>query len=324
MPRAARLDLAALDALAAGQHRCVTLAQLASVGVPTSTIAHRTRPLAGTWTRLLPGVVLLHRGTPTADELASAAILYGGAGAVLTGLESLRRHGLRRLSSTALVEVLIPDDRRRVSARFVVSERTVRMPAPRMVGGFPCAPVPRALVDAGRRLQRLDDVRAMTAEAIQRRLSSQDALLKEIRLAQRRGTARIRLVGSEIVGGIRSSAEADVRQVLLDEGFPPALWNHDLLTADGELIGCPDAWFDEEAVALEVDSREWHLDPQGWERTQRKRARCARFGIPTVPVTPQQLRLRRGQFLGDLHHALEAGKSRPRPDVRAVMRSQAA
>ncbi len=190
--------------------------------------------------------------------------------------------------------------------------------------GIPCTAVPRALVDACRRLPLLDVVRAMVAEAIQRRMCSQQALLEEVRLAQRRRTARVRLVSSEIVGGIRSAMEGDARRFLLDEGFPAALWNHDIVTSDGEFVGCPDAWFDVEAVALEVDSREWHLSPEGWERTQRKRARFARFGVTTIPLTPRRLYREREGLIADIRGALDRASTRPRPDVFAVLRSQAA
>lgn len=323
MPRRSRVDVVALDALAATQHRCVSLAQLSEVGMPTSTTAYRTRPSGGSWSRPLPGVVLLHRGTPTADERAAAALLYAGPGSVLTGVESLRRHGLRRLPTTDLVHVLVPDDRRRVSAQFVVCERTERLPRPTAGIALPTATLARSLVDASRRTLVLDLVRAMVAEAVQRRLCPQGHILEEVRLAQRRGSARVRLVAGEIVGGIRSVVEADARAVLRRGGLPPALWNHDLVTPSGELVGCPDAWFDDEGVALEIDSREWHLDPQGWERTQLRRARFASFGVISVPITPQRLR-EPESVLRDLRATLAAARRRPRPDVRAVLRSQAA
>lgn len=324
MPRAARVDLTALNALASAQNNCVLLSQLHELGVPGSTVAYRTRPTGGPWRRLLPGTVLLHRGTPTPDELATAGLLYAGDGAMLTGLTSLRLQGLRRLPPTGQVHVLIPDERRRASTGFVVCERTRRMPAQHDARAMACAPLSRALVDASRHLEVLSTVRAMTAEAVQRRLCKEQDLLDEIRLGQRRRTAGIRLVGHEIVGGIRSAMEAGVRQFLLDAGFPPALWNHDILTSAGELIGCPDAWFDDVGLALEVDSREWHLDPQGWERTQAKRARFARFGIPTLPITPKRFYLERGDLAADIHGALRQARANPRPDVIAVMRSQAA
>lgn len=324
MPRRSRIDTEALDALSASQHQCVSLGQLAQIGMPPASTAYRTRPTGGSWTRLLPGVVLLHRGTPTADERASASLLYAGDDTILTGLESLRRHGLRRLPTPEVVHVLLPADRRRVSVGFVVCERTRRLPPRATDRTLPYASVARSLVDASRRAPRLDTVRAMVAEAVQHRLCSQADLLEEVRRAQRRGTARVRLVAEEIVGGIRSVAEADARLVLERGGLPPALWNHDIVTPDGQFIGCPDAWFDEEGVALEIDSREWHLDPQGWERTQAKRARFASHGVLSVPVTPRRLRERPLEVVRQTLSTLEAARRRPRPDVLAIMRSQAA
>ena len=325
MTRRAKTDLAALDALAAPQHRCLTLAQLRAAGVPSGTVAGRTRPIDGRWTRVLPGVVLLHRGEPTRDERASAALLYAGPGSVLTGVESLWRQGLRRTPAVVPdIHVLIPHDRRRVSVAFVVCERTGRLARASAVGGYPCTPVARALVDASRRCPDLGSVRAATAEAVQRRMCAQQDLLDEVAWAQRRGTARIRLVAQEIVGGVRSAVEADFRQLVLAAGLPAALYNHDVVTSDGELVGCPDAWFDDAALAVEVDSREWHLDPEGWERTQSKRARFARFGVATIPVTPRRLYRERADLVADLRGALRRAAVAPRPDVSAVMRSQAA
>ncbi len=267
---------------------------------------------------------MLHRGTPTADERSSAALLYAGPSAVLTGSDSLRRQGVRHLPAANFVHVLVPEDRRRVSVGFVVCERTQRLPVPHTARGLPTASVARSLVDAARRTDRLVEVRAMVAGAVQQRRCTQVDLLTEVRLAQRRGTSRVRLVAAEIVGGIRSVAEADAHRVLTRGGLPPALWNHDVVTPAGELIGCPDAWFDEEGVALEVDSREWHLDPLGWERTQAKRARFASFGVITVPVTPRRLHEQPQEVVREMIATLASARRRPRPDVRAVMRSQAA
>lgn len=324
MPRRTKADLIAIDEWGRQQHRCLTLTQLAAAGWGEGSIAYRTRPQNGSWTRLLPGVVLLHRGTPTADERATSALLYAGDGALLTGIEALRRHGLRRLPDDRQVHVLVPHERRRTSHGLAVVERTRRLPDPVCAGGLPCSPLPRALVDACRRIPHLDQVRALTAEAVQRRLCSEQAILVELRAAQRRRTAALRVVAGEITGGIRSVAESDFRSFLASAGFPVPLWNHDLITGDGTFVGCPDAWFDEHGVAAEVDSREWHMDPAGWERTQRRRARFARFGIPTVPVTPRRLYRDRDELARDLWGALEGSQGRPRPDVRAVMRSQAA
>ena len=41
------------------------------------------------------------------------------------------------------------------------------------------------------------------------------------------------------------------------------MFNARLLTADGDFIASPDAWWSREGVAVEIDSREWHLNPAG-------------------------------------------------------------
>jgi len=37
--------------------------------------------------------------------------------------------------------------------------------------------------------------------------------------------------------------------------------------ADAVFLAMPDAWWPAAGVAVEVDSREWHLSPADWERT---------------------------------------------------------
>lgn len=324
MPPRARADFDTIARTAAAQQRCLTLAQLAAAGMGPGSVSHRTRPDGGCWTRLLPGIVVLHRGTPTADERAAAALLYAGEGAVLTGAEALRRIGLHPRSPDARVHVLIPADRRRASASFAVCERTRELPRPSADrAGFPVAPVGRALVDAARLVGSLGDTRAVVAEAVQRRLVRDHELAAEIRRGQRRRTAGIRLVAAEIIDGVRSAAEADFRSLVHGAGLRP-VWNHDLLTDDGEFVACPDAWFDDYGLAVEVESRRWHATPEGWERSQRKLATYAAHGISVLPVLPSRVRDEPGTVLRDLRLALDAAAGRPRPAVRAVLRSQAA
>jgi hypothetical protein len=324
MPRRGRIDHDAIAATAAAQHRCITLSQLAEAGMGPGSVADRTRPVGGRWTRLLPGVVLLHTGRPSADERAHAALLYGGPDAVLTGAEALRRWSLHPEPTDDRVHLLVPDPRRRKDAGYVICERTTSMPASvRDRSGLPLAPVARALVDGARHQPSLVRTRAVVAEAVQRRLVREEEVLQAISKGQRRRTARIRLVAAEILAGVRSVAEADFRTLVLRAGHRP-LWNHDLLLPDGEFLACPDAWFDDAGLAVEVDSRTWHMTPEGWERTQRKLAAYARNGIPVMPVTPARLRADGAAVLRDLDAALTAASRAPRPDVRAVMRSQAA
>ena len=42
------------------------------------------------------------------------------------------------------------------------------------------------------------------------------------------------------------------------------------LYVGSEFVAVPDAWWPDVGVAVEVESREWHLSPEDWERTMRR------------------------------------------------------
>jgi very-short-patch-repair endonuclease len=52
----------------------------------------------------------------------------------------------------------------------------------------------------------------------------------------------------------------------------------------------PDGYIEEARLALEVDSREFHLTPDDWERTLNHHNRLAAAGILVLHFTPKQIR----------------------------------
>ena len=73
----------------------VSVRRLVGLGVPERTVYARCRP-GGPWQLLLPATVLLSNGEPTRDQLVTAALVYAGGDAMVTGLEACRRLGVRR------------------------------------------------------------------------------------------------------------------------------------------------------------------------------------------------------------------------------------
>jgi hypothetical protein len=69
---------------------------------------------------------------------------------------------------------------------------------------------------------------------------------------------------------------------------------------------------------VEVDSREWHLSPQDWERTLRRSTRMGALGINVMHVTPQRIRTEAAIVAAEIRSALEAGRARPRLAVRTL------
>lgn len=83
--------------------------------------AWRWRLQAGRWTSLLPGVVVLHNGPPTEEQVLWAAVLGAGPRAALTGDAALRAWGMR-LEAPQVLHLATPGDVRRAPHRLRLGE----------------------------------------------------------------------------------------------------------------------------------------------------------------------------------------------------------
>jgi hypothetical protein len=287
-------------------------------GISRGTITRRTQP-GGPWRPLLPAIVLLHNGPPTRDDMRRAALLHAGPGAILTGSDALELHGMRRMPPpTGLIHVLIPANRRRVGAGKLLVERTDRLPAPAR-GKWPLAPIERAALDLVRRSRDRDVVRAVLAEVVQRGRTTPARLVAELEAGSDRGTALPREVLAAVSDGIRSVAEAKARELLRRGGLPQPMWNARLVDArTGRFIAVADAWFDEVALAWEIDSYEFHLGPADYERTMERRVAMTAVGISVVAHSPKRVIDQGTQVLRDLASNLGQAAARPRPPIRAI------
>jgi hypothetical protein len=283
-----KLKAAALRRAVAGQHGVISRRQALAAGLTPNMLQRRTRG-GGPWQRVLPGVYLTVTGTPTTDQRDMAALLYAGPGSVITGAAALRRHGLRA-PETKVVDVLVPAKRRRGDTSFVRVQRTTRLPEMSYASGELIFAAPsRAVVDAIRSLTALPEARAVMASAVQRRRCTVTDLMDELAEGPIRGSALLRTALIEVAGGVRSAAEGDLRALLIRAGLPRPLFNARLYRGD-VLIAVPDAWWPDAGLAVEVDSREWHLLPADWERTMRRHARMSACGIVVLHFSPHQIR----------------------------------
>jgi hypothetical protein len=299
----------------------IKTAALRGLGVPGATITNRCTD-GGRWTRLLPGVIMLTSGTPTPRQRVSAALLYGGPDALVTGLEACRRHGVRRgPDPRGAVHLLVPDDRQLRSCDFVTVERTTRLPPALLREGVPLAPVPRACLDAARRLRSAAELTELIADTVQRQLCTPAHLAAELREGSQRGSAMPRRVLADVAAGVRSTAERDAKRLLARSTLPEPWWNVEVRTLQGHLLGIADAWFDEVALAWEINSYAWHLLPQYYAREVKRTAGLTAEGVTVLPVLPTSLRDDGDRSLRELEAAYTAAGRRPRPPVVAIRRS---
>ncbi len=159
--------------------RVISVAALVALGVPGPTVARRCQD-GGPWRRLLPGIVLLGSGPATRQQEITAALMYGGPDALVTGLEACRRHGVRRgPEPPGKVHLLVPEERQLKGSEFVVVERTTRLPPAIVRNGVPLTPAVRAC-----------------------------------------GSATPRRVLVDVSEGIRSTAERDAKRLVARSGLP--------------------------------------------------------------------------------------------------------
>ncbi|GGM56844.1 hypothetical protein GCM10011608_47100 [Micromonospora sonchi] len=276
--------------LAERQQQIVTRLQLLTAGFDDMYLYRQTR--RGLWQRVLPATYALVTGVLTAEQRRISAALYAGGEAQLTGLAALTWYGFRQSPSTDAVHLIVPHHARRKSAGHAVISRALALDErARVTALYPVCSPARAVVDAARDLRQLRPVRAVVAEAIQRGYADLATLDEEIRRARRSRTALVRKAFTEVVQGTRSAPEAELRECLAESPVLPEInWNPQLLDPGGRSLPTPDGYLADAAVALEVDSQEYHYRPADWARTLDRHNELSRHGILVLHFTPALIR----------------------------------
>jgi hypothetical protein len=278
------------DSLAQAQRGLVTRQQILACGLTDGNV--RSRLHARQWQRVLRGVYATFTGSLTLEQRRLAAYLFAGPDAQITGVAALRWHGLRYLPDDDRIHLLIPLEEQRASAGFARLQRTRDLDArARAVNGYAICSVARAVADACRGLDDLGTVRAIVAESIQRNLTSVSALVRELVRAGRHRTRLLRLAITEVAHGSASALEGAVQEALSRSTILPAiLWNPQLESREGQRLPSPDGWIPDVAIALEIDSRQYHLGPAGWELTLSRHNLLAAAGVLVLHFTPSDVR----------------------------------
>jgi hypothetical protein len=294
----------------------ITRSQALDGGMTEAGLRSRLRP-GGTWRIVLPGVYLVHNGGLTLGQREAAAVLYAGKPSVITGNSALARLGIR-VPTPEIIDVLVPHEQRRQSADFVRIHRTIRMPEqPWRLNGLQWAPPARAVADAVRGFTDMDSVRALVAGAVQQRKCTVLQLAAELRAGPNRGSGALRAALEEVADGIGSVAEGDLRKLIRKGRLPEPMYNPSLFVG-AEFLASPDAWWPDAGVAGEVDSREWHLSPADWQRTQARHARMSAHGILVLHYAPSRIRSDPAGVVAEISKALEAGRRRGPLAIRTV------
>ncbi|MHA5053321.1 hypothetical protein [Streptomyces sp. SD15] len=301
------------------RRRVLTTAQLRAHGVTAARANEQCRP-GGPWQQILPGVFLLHPGPPTSEERLHAVLLFAARSplpdpatgipaqpgaeqphaphpstdALITGLAALTLHGFSSappLTSLDRIDVLVTRLRRLRSHGCAHIVRTAALPAPCYVTGVPVAPVPRALADAVAELEDAGAVRRLLTEAVRGNHCEPTAVVRELTEARLLNRPHVVDAVDSLLAEGRVIAEDRLYRMVREYGLPDPVWNVDLRLPGGPHLGDLDAYWPEQAVAVELDTRAPRQDEDAlWSEYARKREHLERLGITVVYLTPRKLR----------------------------------
>ncbi|WP_026171523.1 MULTISPECIES: hypothetical protein [unclassified Streptomyces] len=320
-----------------GRQRVVSAAQLKAMGVPAGRAVERCGD-GGPWQQPLPGVFVLHPGELSGPERLRSALLYAGrppasgrrpapgrttdpayGDAVLTGLAALSLYGFAAAPPAASVErvdVLVPRVRRLRSAGYARLLRTAEPPGPEWVDGLPVAPVARALADAVAGLGDAVTVRRLLTEAVRGGHCEPAVLVGELNRAKVLGRPQVVGAIDSLLAEGRAMAEERLYAMVRTHGLKEPLWNVDLRLPGGPHLGRVDAYWPEEAVAVELDARAPRHSRQDekheaeWSAYAARREHLERLGVTVVHLTPRKLRDALGQQATVVRTALMAAADR--------------
>ena len=122
---------------------------------------------------------------------------------------------------------------------------------------------------------------------------------------------------ADVADGIASAAEGDLKDLLIRSDLPMPLFNPSLY--DGDMfIARPDAWWPRYGVAIEVDSKEWHISPEDHASTLARGRRMGVYQIIVLRFTPKQIRAQPAEVIKQIRQTLERALDRPPLNLRTV------
>lgn len=290
-------------------HRVVTGGTLREQGV-SSAIARGRCQRDGPWQSPLPGVFVLHPDVPTDEERLLAVLLYAagsvgnsdtatattsGERPVISGLAALALHGFRSapaLCDIERIDVLLPRARRRRSTGWARIVRVQRVPEAHEIAGVPVAPVARALADAVGQLNDPAVVHQLLAETVRDGHCDVPVVVGELRRARLLGRPQVVGAVETLLAEGRALAESRLYELVRTGELPAPCWNVELRQPGGPPLGVLDAYWPEQNLGVEIDTRVPGRAGAAtrWPSYARQRDTLARLGITVLSFRPEQLR----------------------------------
>ena len=319
MPRLCSLD-PLLDALIAAQDGLITREQAFGGG-------HTKRSLAGQvqrhWQRVLPGVYLTNRGTPTRRQLLISALLYAGLEAAIDGLDACHFHGLKAVVPTNDVHIVVPWGHPARSFGWLVVRRSKNPIVAVETDQVRYVDAATAAMTVARQCRRERRALAVLSDCIQRRLATYEELVRAHATATPRNALLIDSVLGSLSSGVRSVGENDFRVLAVgSEQLPPLLYNGLFRLPNGRLVS-PDAICLCCAVVHETNGRRVHAREDEFESMQERHDAMTASGLTVLHNAPRRIRTRGALVIDEFLRTHRRYAGRGLPDGVALLRSAA-
>lgn len=282
--------------------RVISRRQAHELGFTDEAIAHRLA--TGQWQLILPHTLLTSDTLTWADRL-TAATVFAGEGALLSGEAALADLGLRSVRRPDTVLVLVPAGRQPRSVGWVQVRPSARPMRHALVPGPPRVEVARAVADASIGRKRQDDVRALVADAVRRGLCTIDELAHEVRHGPRRGSAFLREAVDEVGGGAWSAPEARAAKLMRGARLPEFEPNATITLPDGSYYIADFLWPSLRAI-LEIDSDAHHALAGDADGTSDRHIALETLNYSVVHRTPRLIVKRPEVFVRGIAAWLES------------------
>ena len=281
-------------------------------GLTVEAVSHRLR--TSQWQVVLPDVYLTHPGELSRRQLMVAALLYAGPNAAIDGADACRFHGLKAVPvDEAKVHVVVPFGEEARSRDFLVVRRTVVPFSVVRTDRIRYVEPAVAVVAATRRMRAPRSVLAVMSEALQRRVTTYDELVR----AHVQGPPRNSRHGDAALGalasGIRSAPEEDFRRLAQASTVLPELEYNVWLRLPGGRIVCVDALIRSSGVVHETNGRAAHAREDLFEDMQERHDALTASGLVTLHNSPRRIRERGREVITQVErcHVMYDGRGLP-------------
>lgn len=286
--------------------------QALDAGLSPAAVTYRLR--SGQWQLMLPDVYLTHPGEASRRQLLIAALLFAGPESAIDGADACRFHGVKAVAvAEDRVHVLVPFGAAARSRGFVVIRRTIAPYRIVATDAVRYVAPETAVVAATRRMRQARQVLAAFSDALQRGITTYDALLR----AHVEGPPRHSRLGDLAMGalaaGIRSVPEADFRRLAeASPLLPHPEYNVWLRLQCGRVV-CVDALIRSSALVHETNGRSAHAREDLFEDMQERHDALTASGFVVLHNSPRRLREHAREVIAQVErsHAIYDGRGMP-------------